>query len=47
MIKETILEFSTEIEATTKELFDFHLNFNDVTIVTPLMIKVRFLLVQR
>ncbi len=45
MIKETVLEFSTEIQTTSKELFYFHVNFNNVTIVTPPMIKVRFLLV--
>ena len=45
MSKETVLKFSTEIQATSKELFDFHINFNNVTIVTPPMIKVIFLLV--
>jgi ligand-binding SRPBCC domain-containing protein len=38
----TILEFSTEINATQKELFDFHTNFKNVAIVTPPVFKVRF-----
>lgn len=38
----TVLEFSTEINATQKELFDFHTNFKNVVIVTPPVFKVRF-----
>ncbi len=40
-----VLEFSTEINATQKELFDFHTNFKNVAIVTPPVFEVRFVMI--
>lgn len=39
----TTLEFSTEIDSTAKELFEFHTNFANVVLITPPIIKTRFI----
>lgn len=43
MKNETIIEFSCVIDTTTKELFGFHTDFKNVVIVTPPIIKTRFI----
>lgn len=45
MISKTILEFRTELNTASKEVFDFHCNFRNVTIVTPPIITLRFLVI--
>jgi ligand-binding SRPBCC domain-containing protein len=42
---ETILEFRTSLNATAKEVFDFHRNYRNVKIVTPPVIVTRFLVI--
>jgi ligand-binding SRPBCC domain-containing protein len=37
----TELEFSTTLNATAKEVFEFHLNFENATRITPSVINVR------
>lgn len=41
MRKSTILEFSTEINASAKDVFEFHLNFENAIRITPALIRVR------
>lgn len=38
----TTLEFTVTIHAEQKDVFEFHANFNNVVIVTPPHIKIRF-----
>ena len=38
----TVLEFTSDIPATQRELFDFHMDFSNVRIVTPPVISTRF-----
>jgi ligand-binding SRPBCC domain-containing protein len=38
----TTLEFTSEVPATQRELFDFHMDFTNVRIVTPPVILTRF-----
>lgn len=41
-MKNSRLELSVELDASQKEVFDFHTNFTNVTIVTPPIIPAHF-----
>jgi ligand-binding SRPBCC domain-containing protein len=38
----TVFEFTSEIPATQRELFEFHMDFANVRVVTPPIIRMRF-----
>jgi len=41
LIQKTVLEFSTTLNASAKDVFEFHLNFENALKITPTLFQVR------